>query len=400
MHHRNAHIAFIIFPHPPHVNPTLPVVSVLVRRGYRVSYVTSERFAGQITALGAEIVPCSPFLTPFSGMEWKDVVDRELEVPVTVRLARLMLNEITRFYEESKPDLIVYDFMALAGRILAHTWRIPAIQTSPTFAREATDRFEKMADVLDAAEREKWRQYSAKVAEFVASHGIRAEGVPFHENLNVHWFPRIFQPTADVFGPRFFYAGRCAGEQTAYGDWQPKEADRRPIVLIGTSTTYTQGPDYFRTCIEGLRGFECRIAIYAGDKFDAAFLTELPEHCEVVRNVSQLRLFRYASLLICHGGIITPAEAAYYGVPLLMTTHAVPELEMQAEIFEKIGLGIHLRKADATAENIGISARRLMTDVTTQEKIEKIRRDVVREPGAEETVNRIEEYLEGETRLA
>ena len=147
-------------------------------------------------------------------------------------------------------------------------------------------------------------------------------------------------------------------------------------------------------CIEALQDLNCRIIIYAGDKFDAASLLSLPSHCEIVRASAQVRLFRDARLLICHGGLITPAEAAYYGVPLLMTTHDVPELEKWATVIASAGLGIHLRKHETNVENIRRSAQRLMTDVSTLNRVKKIQHSVKREPGAEETVNRIEDYLE------
>src|SRR5882757_9599511 len=55
------HIAFLSFPHPPHVNPTVPIVSVLVRRGFRVSYVTSQRFRDRLLGVGAEVIACQSF---------------------------------------------------------------------------------------------------------------------------------------------------------------------------------------------------------------------------------------------------------------------------------------------------------------------------------------------------
>ena len=43
------HFAFICLPAAGHVNPTLPVVAELVRRGHRVTYATSERYAKAVT---------------------------------------------------------------------------------------------------------------------------------------------------------------------------------------------------------------------------------------------------------------------------------------------------------------------------------------------------------------
>lgn len=47
------HIAFICLPAAGHVNPTLPVVSELVRRGHRVTYATAEKYAKSVESAGA-----------------------------------------------------------------------------------------------------------------------------------------------------------------------------------------------------------------------------------------------------------------------------------------------------------------------------------------------------------
>ena len=51
------HIAFVSLPAHGHVNPTLSVVTELVRRGWRISYVTAERFGPEVEKTGATLVP-------------------------------------------------------------------------------------------------------------------------------------------------------------------------------------------------------------------------------------------------------------------------------------------------------------------------------------------------------
>lgn len=51
------HIAFICLPAAGHVNPTLPVVAELVRRGHRVTYATSAKYADAVESVGAVFLP-------------------------------------------------------------------------------------------------------------------------------------------------------------------------------------------------------------------------------------------------------------------------------------------------------------------------------------------------------
>src|ERR687892_455383 len=78
--------------------------------------------------------------------------------------------------------------------------------------------------------------------------------IVFHrETLNIYFFPKELQLKGTVSEADCFYAGRCAGEQPYYGDWQKTSSDDRPICLVSTSTTYIQGPKFFKMCVEALR---------------------------------------------------------------------------------------------------------------------------------------------------
>src|SRR3954454_19982605 len=109
-----SHISFVSFPHPPHVNPTLPIASVLVRRGHRVSYVSSRKFETRLRALGVEFIECPGFDSRelFGSTENGDLSGN----PAFRRGIRTLLR-ILEVYKEDRPDLIIYDFMAYAGRI-------------------------------------------------------------------------------------------------------------------------------------------------------------------------------------------------------------------------------------------------------------------------------------------
>src|SRR5690348_4206102 len=53
---KSINVAIVSYPFPAFVNPTLPVVATLVRRGYRVSYATTKNFAQRVENVGAEVI--------------------------------------------------------------------------------------------------------------------------------------------------------------------------------------------------------------------------------------------------------------------------------------------------------------------------------------------------------
>src|SRR6266404_4864770 len=124
---KRLHVAFFIFPEFADTIPTLSVVSALVRRGYRVSYVTTDRFASTVSELGAECIRC-PALRESPNTDGKSSTANPL-----VTLTAETLSRVTPFYQQNKPDLVIHDCGGFAGRILARKLEVPTIQVSSDF---------------------------------------------------------------------------------------------------------------------------------------------------------------------------------------------------------------------------------------------------------------------------
>ena len=383
---RAPHIAFFSFPHPPEVNPTISIVNSLVRRGFRVSYVTSQQFATRIAATGATVVPCPAF--NLKGIYKTEGSELDVWRPVG-ELAVETIRTVTPHFAQSRPDLVICDSLALAGLILARHWGVPSIQTTPMFA---IDRLNFTTQIPDARYREDVLRFDEAAIRFMGEHDIEFDGVAFHqEGLNIHLFPQALQIPGAVFGSQYFYAGRCAAEQPHYGQWQIPD-DTRLNVLITNSTTYSSGPEFFAMCIEALRGRDWHVSLSIGG-LDAALLEPLPPNFHIVRDTAHVKLLPYMDLLICPGGIVTQAEALYHGVPLVAVSHGFRELEWVSDNITRLGVGLHLRKADTRADRLEEAALHALESPAIRQNVAHMKHLIQREPGGEETANRIEEYL-------
>ena len=389
------HIAFITIPHSPHVNPTIPIAATLVRRGYYVTYVTSDRFSQSVENYGAKVVVCEKLLQgglPAGQSAEKDPIDIGFNY-----YARRMLGDVTPFFEKNRPNLILYDSLAFAGRILAKRWRIPAIQTSPVYAF-GEGSFE--SQLKHKGLQKLAVEYIRIVNQFLQRYDVPSSNyLVDKERLNIYLFPRVLQPNGNAFGDCCFFAGRCAAERLSGGQWQ-ENADGRPIALISMSTLLsTWGgdvriPEYYRMCIDALPGLGWHVVLAIGENCKAGSLMPLPAHCEVIQHASYLKALSRAKLLVFMSGTVSTAEAAYHGVPMIAMTEGVGEYEWQADHLAELGIGAHISKADTNPERIGLLATRMSEDEAIQRRVKEIQRAVRREPGAEDAANRIEEYLE------
>lgn len=386
---KNAHVAFVSTPITSHLNSTLPIVPVLVRRGHRVTYATTDPFPTKVESLGAEVIKYR-----FGAITSQVMKGDE---NVYCRLATNTLAALLPFYDKNRPDVVIYDMTAMAGPILAHKWQIPAIKISPNFAfnRTVLDR-----QIKDPKLREGVLEASAQADRFLERHGVGITGYVFHrQKLNIHMMPRDFEPCGEALDETCFYPGRCAGEQVPFGDWRSQNQGDRPIVLVATSRSYVQGPEYFRTCVAAFSDLNCHVILSISDNdADLAALSSLPSNFEIVLRTSHTRILPYASLLVFMGGNISANEAAYYGVPWIATSLGISELEWLGDILAGLGLGVHLKGADVSSASLRSAALEVLESAAIREKVKRFQRKVRRDAGAEETANRIEEYLEENTR--
>ena len=377
---KKRHIALISFPRPSHVNPTLSIVSTLVRRGHRVTYTTSAKFESKVRQIGAEYICCPTFDYATLGEG------------AFCHLAMSTLAEVTPFYEIYMPDLIIYDIVAFAGRLLAHKWHIPAVKVSPHFSYSEAVLHEQ---IRDATLRDLTISGSRKVDHFLRSHGIRSSGYMFHrEELNIYPFPKDFDPNGVTADGSCLYAGRCAGEQPYYGDWRDDANDGKPVALVVSSTTYIRGAEYFKMCVEALSNLPLNVVLIPGGDSQIASLLPLPQNVQHVHGTSPAKILSTASVLICTGGAMTVSEAMYHGVPLVMTSCGIPELEGLCEMWVALGLGIHLRAKEMNAESLRRAVLNVVGNPEILHKVRHMQRRVQGEPGSEEVANRIEELIE------
>ena len=121
-----AKIFFFNVPAYGHVNPSLPVVTELVRQGHHISYYNAKSFEPVIKNTGAEFRAY-----PNSASTEADFSGRINNLPsVTVflleesiHLLPFVLSELDR----EKPDLVIFDALALWGMQAAHLRQIPYI---------------------------------------------------------------------------------------------------------------------------------------------------------------------------------------------------------------------------------------------------------------------------------
>jgi MGT family glycosyltransferase len=313
------------------------------------------------------------------------------------RIAVNTLAATRSFYEQSIPDVVVYDYLALAARLLAHRTNALAVNLSvdPAFKEEYLHE-----QICVPKFRETALALSAGADRFLAEHGIESSGYLFHRNkLNVFQYPKEFEPSKHAIDESCIYAGRCPGEQVGFGEWsKPIHNNDAPTILVAPSRSYARGRDYFEMCAAAFTGLPWHVVLSISDNADASELLPLPSNFEIIKNVHHTKILPHADVVLGMGGFITSAEAAYHGVPLVMTSCGEVEVEWACENLARIGIGIHLRKENTDALALREAAFKVLDGADIRERMMRLQRSVRASPGAEEVANRIEQLLIDEGR--
>ncbi|MFG2842347.1 macrolide family glycosyltransferase [Kitasatospora sp. NPDC048296] len=395
------HIAILNAPFHGHINPTLVVVAELVRRGHRVTYITTPDFTNKVSSAGAGVAHYTS--TWPEGKEAPEKVSDDEMAGGPLKF--LLENEAAvagaaPHFENDVPDLLFYDaLMYFAGRALATKWGCPAIQSIPLFA---SNEHYSLNQALGAEfptitpEHPKLVEFGARLGRFREDHGLAGESssdiLDGIEELNMVFMARSYQPAGETFDERFVFVGPSLIDRSTEEHWEPP-TNGKPTVLVTLGSVWNARADFYRTCIEAFGDLDWNVVIATGPNVDPADLGPIPAHFEVKQRIaSQLAVLEHGQVFVTHSGLGSTMEAMYYGTPLVAVPQAA-ELDLVARRTVELGLGVRLAPEEVTAESLRAAVLAVAADEATQERARVMQKEVVEGGGAIRVVDEIEARL-------
>lgn len=393
---KRRHIAIFTFPAAGHVYPMLGICSELVKRGYHVTYATTDHYAHRIRQTGAEPVVFSIAMLETAGKLLRIPPSCDLRFwqlyaslfcPLLLYTAVGTLSELEGFYHENAPDLVLYDIPSYAGRILARRLNTPAIQLFVDFANQGFLTWEHGI----RSNPKPMLGFSQLLDSFLSVHGIDDKNNLWHtEKLNICFVPKEFQLEGDSFDDRFCFVGPCLNRPV---DSMWKNNSRgKPIILVSQSQACGDDSSYIKNCIDALADSEYHIVLSIGRDGPRSFLSALPANCEINEHAYNLEIFPHAVLTICQAGMGTTLESLYCGVPVL----AVPVTPVHAEVAYRVaelGLGSYLPEQNMTIDMVRENVARILGDPAIRDRVNLMQQVTRDSGGAEMAANRIEGML-------
>ncbi|MEV4417712.1 macrolide family glycosyltransferase [Catellatospora sp. NPDC049609] len=396
-----SHIAFFNIPALGHLFPTLGLIGELVRRGHRVSCTATADRAAYVTAAGARVIPYTS-TRPGDTDPGARTPDRGEHI------GRSLLNFLAETEHTlpqleppllaDRPDLVLFDRLAFAGHVFAHTHAIPAVQLWPMMVSAGPW---SIGDAVPVDPHHPTLvEYGVRLEKFLADRGLTT--LPAEEFLSprvvrhLAFLPRAFQYAGERFGPEFGFVGPCTVPRAGDGAWSPP-ADGSPVALVSLGTLNNHWPDFYRLVFEAFADTPWHVVLAVGRRLDPAALGPPPANVAVVPMAPQLAVLAHAKVFVSHAGLGGVMEGVQAGVPHVAVARTL-EQDVNAARITETGMGAALRLDGLTPALLRATVDRVAADPAIAAGVAAMRAEVLAAGGAARAADIVESCLAGRAR--
>jgi MGT family glycosyltransferase len=343
---------FFNLPYHGHINPCLPLIQALTRRGERVIFYGPDEFRPATEASGATF-------RAFNYKEERQGCGLMVLGEWQIRVTEECLGQLVADAHRDAPDYLVVDYACLWGRSLAQHLQLPAVvlhTTTPLPWRYTQAARITIRELRRSAElRRTFMKFLQGDHRLAKRWKLPRIGVPFsliaprYGDLRLVLADREMCTNNGEPHPRYIFLGPCVRTSGfSHGEALPP-LDDRPLVYVSLGTVWNKRPQFFSTCVDAYRDSDFQVLISHGGGASVAELGPIPSHIHLRTHVDQIDVLRRAAVFLTHGGMNSVCEAALAGVPMLVFPQAVDQFS-QANYVRSQGAGIVLTPSDITAE--------------------------------------------------
>ena len=335
------HIAYISMGAMGHVLAALPFCGELKKMGHRVSFFTAEFLREQVEAFGVDFYPVESPLNK-GGKGDKNALENLLaELPMRfLNEGACGVKDIIKVLENDKPDLIVNDKMAVAGRLAASYLNVPIILFFTSFA--ANEVFNETLQWPEGIEETPARKEALKLAEDLQKQYGGKVLTPYeifasYTDFNIVTVDKRFQPCAETFpDDKFFFAGPQIAQRAGEAEWEGPSNGKK-TVYASLGTVFNNQPWFWPILFDAVKDLDINLICSIGSMLKPEDLGEIPANVSLHAFLPQLKVLQNIDGFVSHAGIGSIMEATWFGVPTL----DIPQMGDQFDTAKKVAeLGI------------------------------------------------------------
>lgn len=354
-----------------HINPTLPLISSLVKAGHSVIYHSSPERQELIESTGAEFRNYGR--DEYKAADYNPGTNFVLQtLPATLGLLPFLEQEL----QTEKPDLIIYDSMAPWGKLLGHIYKIPSVCTVTTLQMSREQKlqmFETHGVKPDALNLQVLRQIREKYQLELSFDCVLGA----YNDCNLVFSIGTLNPCHELPPQNFHFIGSPVRKEDLT-DFPLQMITRSPRKVI-TMALGTLVPDEDPGVIEWYR---CLVEAFSSDKrFQVILATgnkklrdqlgPLAPNIVAFEKIPQLEVLKFTSVFIHHGGMNSMTEGMAAGVPMIVIPHSKDQFTNAEKIVE-LNIGLTIKPEELSSTRLRKEVLNLMFSPTVKNKVQAI----------------------------
>jgi len=360
-----------------HYQPLVPLIEACLRAGHETLVSTPPDLAERVAKTGAEFLP---FGHPGdAGLEplWRamrEVPEGERGSFVMGKIfagacVRAALPALLEHVETRKPDVIVREAQEYAALLVGERTGVPSVRVGISLEAPLLN----LHDVVPALGE---HRKNLGLAVDAAGEALARERI-------VTQFPPSFWP--DPAAQRLFRFRAASPVDDAPlpkavpSAWSGSE---RPLVYATLGTvagTMNELTSAYRLVLDALGSVPVHALLTTGEALDPASLGPIPDNVHVERFVPQAELLGHVRAVVCHGGSGTVLGTLAAGVPMVVVPLFADQPTNAKEV-AKVGAGLSVPYAGATAEAIAQALTRVLREPSFTERARAVAAEIAALP--------------------
>lgn len=389
-----------------HINPTLPLVSELVKRGEKVIYYAIEAYRSIIEDTGAEYRSYShpKYLEPKAHQG-------ELFGSMThfAKATQVNLPALLKELKQCLPDYILLDSMCIWGNLVQQILGLPTITFSSIFVMHPKMNVD---DVLEMVYSPRPKEaifkglqslysYFEITREIDREYGCKSPGLieafSNAQNLNILFTSKSFHPFPALFDDEAYkFVGPSISPRSKTVSFPFEQLKTKKTIYISFGTIVNDAVEFYKECYQAFgnrpeRPYPHQVILSIGRNVNQADLGPTPDNFIVMPYVPQLEVLKRTSVFITHGGMNSVGEALFYGVPLIVIPHRGDEFLVAQQAVGN-GAGLSMLPSKTSPNVLHDAVNKVLASPSYKEKAEELGQAFKSAGGAVRAVDEIIAY--------
>lgn len=391
-------VLFMNGPSQGHINPTIPLMEELIKRGEQITCFITEEYREKIERTGATFRACDNYLKKYYKPEHKIGLFEGIEGLLNIRY--MVIHDVLRQIKDEKFDYVIHDSILGCGSDIAQILKLPAVCSCTTLAPS-----KKRVIIPDMSGfglfknkvtgyshyRNSWRTQKEQEELFGLKPSSPLDAYFRRGDLNIVYTSREFQPYSSDFDNSFKFVGPSISDRKENIEFPFEVLKGKKVIYISMGTVHNYRLDFYKICMDAFRGMDVQVVLSIGDTNNIENLKNIPDNFIVRNYVPQIEILKHTDVFISHGGMNSTSEAIFSNVPLVLVPMAADQF-LVAKRVEELKLGICLNKDKITSELLKKTVSKVLSNMEFVVRTKRIGETLRRAGGYKKAVDEIFEF--------